>query len=217
MASGKKLQWTLSSNADSGAGSLRDTIQSINSLKAPSQVSYAAPTTINLASAGTGSSSHLAGELFKIQAGVKADHIPYKGAGPAYGDLVSGTVQMMFANMPSMLPQVRAGKLKGIAISGDRRNAILPDVPTFAESGVTEFSPVAGIGLLAPAGTPRAIVDKLSAAVQTATTQNQALAEKWSANAGELKGNTPDEFRAFIKAESVKWLDVVSRAGIKLD
>ncbi len=176
----------------------------------------AQPESMAAATLGPGSYYHLAGEWFGFGSGTKIKFIPYNTTSP-YADLVAGQVQLMFDALPAAVGNVRAGKLKLLALTGKTRHPNFPDVPTFAEAGLPDYTPTAWIGLLAPAGTPPAIVEKLSAAMQKATTQNPALIEKWRSYGGELKAMTPTEFSAFLKTDSAKWGQVVRQANVKLD
>jgi tripartite-type tricarboxylate transporter receptor subunit TctC len=176
----------------------------------------AQPESMAAATLGPGSYYHLAGEWFGFGSGTKIKFIPYNTTSP-YADLVAGQVQLMFDALPAAVGNVRAGKLKLLALTGKTRHPNFPDVPTFAEAGLPDYTPTAWIGLLAPAGTPAAIVEKLSAAMQKATTQNPALIEKWRSYGGELKAMTPSEFSAFLKTDSAKWGQVVRQANVKLD
>ena len=173
------------------------------------------PDTVTSATLGAGSYFHLAGEWFASNAGVKLRFVPYSTISP-YTDLMAGQVQVMFDALPAAVGSVRAGKLKLLALTGKTRHPAFPDVPTFAEAGIADYAPVAWQGILAPAGTPKAIVEKLSEAMQKAA-QNPQLAEKWRSYGGELKATTPAEFAAFIKADAAKWGQVVRQAGVKLD
>ncbi len=175
----------------------------------------ARPESLNVATQGVGSYSHLSGEWFGFAAGTKMSFVPYNSSSP-YSDLLAGQVQLMFDGLPAAAGNIRAGKLKLLAITGKARHPAFPDVPTFAEAGLPDYAPIAWQGLLAPAGTPKAIVDKLSAAMQKAA-QNPELAEKWRQYGGELRGNTPAEFTAFINADRAMWGKVVKQAGVKLD
>ncbi len=175
----------------------------------------ARPGSVTSATLGAGSYFHLAGEWFGFNAGVKLQFIPYASTSP-YSDLLAGQVQVMFDALPAAAGNIRAGKLKLLALTGKTRHPAFPDVPTFAEAGINDYTPVAWQGILAPAGTPKAIVDKISAAMQKAA-QDQPLAEKWRSYGGELKATTPAEFAAFIKTDATKWGQVVRQAGVKLD
>ena len=176
--------------------------------KEPGKYSYA--------SSGPGTSLHLSGELFKIMAGVDILHVPYKGAGPAYNDLVAGTVQMMFANITSMLPQVRGGKLKGLGVTSAVRSKAAPEIPAIAET-LPGYTATSYYGLGAPAGTPEPIVDKLEAAVTEALKQPE-LQRRW---ADELGLDMPQPGRAaftkFVAEDRERWAPAVKAANVKLD
>jgi tripartite-type tricarboxylate transporter receptor subunit TctC len=175
------------------------------------------PDALVAATSGVGSYSHLAGEWFAAGAGVKMRFIPYATTSP-YTDLVGGEqVQLMFDALPAAIGNVKAGKLKVLALTGKTRHPKFPDVPTFAELGLVNYSPTAWIGLFAPAGTPKPIVDKLADAMQKAATQNPALIEKWQSYGGELKAMTPEAFAAFLKEDNALWGEAIAKAGIKLD
>ena len=174
------------------------------------------PESVVAATQGVGSYSHLAGEWFAAGSGTKIKFVPYNTSNP-YTDVIAGQVNIIFDALPAAIGNVRAGKLKILALTGASRHPNFPDVPTFAEAGLGDYSPTAWIGLLAPAGTPKPIVDKLSAAMQKATTQNPALVDKWRSYGGELKAMTPEEFSAFIRSDSAKWAQAIRQAGIKLD
>lgn len=175
----------------------------------------AQPDSVMVATQGIGSYSHLSGEWFAAGAGTRIKFVPYNTSSP-YSDLLAGQVPLMFDGLPAAAGNIRAGKLKLLAITGKTRHPAFPDVPTFAEAGLPDYAPLAWQGLLAPAGTPQPIIDKLSAAMHKAV-QNPQLAEKWRQYGGELKAMTPAEFGAFIKADSAKWGQVVRQAGVKLD
>ena len=175
------------------------------------------PNALVAATSGVGSYSHLAGEWFASGAGVKMRFIPYATTSP-YTDLVGGEqVQLMFDALPAAIGNVKAGKLKVLALTGKTRHPKFPDVPTFAELGLVNYSPTAWIGLFAPAGTPTPIVDKLADAMQKAAAQNPALIEKWQSYGGELKAMTPEAFVAFLKEDNALWGQAITKAGIKLD
>ena len=169
------------------------------------------------ATSGVGSYSHLAGEWFASGANVKMRFIPYSTTSP-YTDLVGGQqVHAIFDALPAAIGNVKAGKLKILALTGKTRHPRFPDVPTFAEAGLTSYSPTAWIGLFAPAGTPKPVIDKLSDAMQKATTQNPGLVDKWLSYGGELRAMTPEAFTAFLKEDHALWGQAINRAGIKLD
>ena len=174
------------------------------------------PGKLNFASSGSGTSIHLAGELFKVMAGVQMTHVPYKGSSPAIQDLLGGQVQLMFDNLPSALPQIKAGKLRALAVTTANRTPALPDVPTVAEAGLPGFEASSWFGVLAPAGTPPAIIARLNAegVKWLATPEAKEKMQNLGANAA---GGTPDDFAAHIRAETVKWARVVKESGAKAE
>jgi len=176
----------------------------------------AQPGSVTAATSGVGSYSHLAGEWFASAAGVKINFVPYNTSSP-YADLVAGQVNVIFDALPAAIGNVRAGKLKILALTGKTRHPNFPDVPTFAEAGLPDYSPTAWIGLFAPAGTPTPVVAKLSDAMQKATAQNPELMAKWRSYGGELKGQTSAEFAAFLKQDDALWGPAIRKAGVKLD
>ena len=173
------------------------------------------PESVDVATSGVGSYSHIAGEWFASNAGVKMKFIPYNTSSP-YSDLVAGQVQLMFDALPVAIGNVKAGKLKILALTGKTRHPNFPDVPTFTEAGLMDYAPTAWTGLFAPAGTPKAIVEKLAQAMQKATSQNTALVEKWRSYGGELRAMTPQEFAQFLKTDSQLWGQAIAKANIKL-
>lgn len=174
------------------------------------------PGELNFASSGNGTSIHLSGELFKAMTGVDIVHVPYKGSGPAVVDLLGGQVQMMFDNLPSSAPQIQAGKLRALAVTSKERSPTLPDVPTMAEAGVPGYEALSWFGVLAPAGTPDAIVARLQAEIAKALA-DPAMRERFAELGAVPVGDTPAEFADFIGAETAKWAEVVQSAGIKLE
>lgn len=173
------------------------------------------PGQINYASAGSGSSSHLAMELFKSMAGVNLVHIPYKGTGPLLTDLVSGQVKLTIASAVPLAPQVRAGRLRGLAVTSPTRSAAFPDLPTIAET-VPGYAVVNWFGIMAPAGTPAAIVARINAALNAAL-QSPDLVRLLNARGADAAGGTPAQFAAVIKADYVKWAQVVKASGARVD
>ena len=171
---------------------------------------------VNCASGSNGSAGHLACELFKLQTGAPITHVPYKGGGPAMTDLLGGQVQMMFDNMASALPQIKAGKLKAFAVTTPKRSALAPDLPTMAEVGVKDFDVFTWWGLFAPAGTPPELVKRLSVEVGKALAAPD-LREKWLASGAEPAAGTPEEFKAFIGKELTKYARIVKESGAKVD
>ena len=181
-----------------------------------SLVAYAKanPGKLNFASGSTGSASHLAGEMLKSAAGIQMTHIPYKGGGPAVQDLIAGHVGLMFENMPSILPHVQAGRLRGIATTGPKRSAAIPELPTMIESGFPGFEAGSWYGIFAPAGTPPEIVDRIHAEVVKAL-KNPEMQKQLSAQGADPIGNSPQEFAAFIHGEIAKWAQVIKTSGAK--
>ena len=176
----------------------------------------AQPGKLNVASSGNGTSIHMAAELYKMMAGVDILHVPYKGSSFAMTDLLGGQVQLMFDNMPSALPQVKAGKLRALAVTSPKRSSALPDVPTMDEEGLKGFDATSWFGLLAPAGTPKDIIAKLNAAAVKALATPE-MRERLASQGAEAVGNTPDQFAAFIKAEIEKWAKIVKASGARVD
>lgn len=174
------------------------------------------PDSVVAATSGVGSYSHLAGEWFAANAGVKMNFVPYNTTSP-YADLVAGQVNVIFDALPAAIGNVKAGKLKILALTGKSRHPNFPDVPTFAEAGLPDYSPTAWIGLFTPAGTPNAVVEKLSDAMQKAAVQNPELMAKWRSYGGELKAQTPNDFSAFLKTDNQLWGQAIRGAGIKMD
>jgi tripartite-type tricarboxylate transporter receptor subunit TctC len=172
------------------------------------------PDKLNFASPGDGSGAHLAGELLKIDAGIKATHVAYKGIAPAVNDLLGGNVQMMFAGISTVLQHVKSGKLIALAIASPRRSPQLPDVPTVEESGLPGFDVTSWYGIVARAGTPPAVVQKLQRDMAEAL-GNEDVKGKLAGLGLEPVGNTPEAFDALIKTESRKWTDIVRKANIQ--
>jgi tripartite-type tricarboxylate transporter receptor subunit TctC len=174
------------------------------------------PTKYSFASSGTAGIGHMMGEMFLAATGTDMVHIPYKGAGPAVIDVVGGQVPVMFDNLPSSKAQIDAKKLRALAVAAPKRLSFYPDVPTFAEVGLKDVNDQAWYGLVAPAKTPKDIIDKLHAAAVKAV-NNPAVKEKLAAQGADPVGNTPAEFSAQIKVEFEKMKNVVTKKGIKLD
>jgi len=174
------------------------------------------PGKYSFASSGPGSSLHLSGELFKALAGVDIIHVPYKGAGAAYGDVISGTVHMMFANMPSMLPQVRGGKLKGLGVTSAERSRAAPEIPAIGET-LPGYVATSWYGLGAPTGTPEPIVARLEAAVADALA-NPEIQKRWRDDLGlDMPPPGRAGFAAFVAADRKAWEPAVKASGVKLD
>ena len=173
------------------------------------------PGKINMASSGLGTSVHLSGELFMAMTGVKMTHVPYRGAGPALTDLISGQVHVLFDNLPSSVEHIRAGTLRGLAVTTEQPSPALPGVPTVAET-VPGYEASAWFGMGAPKDTPRPIIDKLNAAINEALKDPEML-KKLADLGGTPIGGTPEDFGKVIAAETEKWRKVVEFAGVKLD
>lgn len=180
------------------------------------QLARQQPGKVTIASAGSGSLSHLSAELLKSSASLDLLHVPYKGAAPGVTDLLAGQVQSMIINIPTVLPLIRSGKLRALAATSSRRSAELPDVPTLAESGLPGYETVAWFGLLAPAGTPPAIVAQLHAQVQKSLQQAE-IRETLSRLGAEGSGMGPRDFSAFIRSEIAKYSAVIKSAAIKVE
>ena len=174
------------------------------------------PGKLSFGSGSTGSAGHLAGELFKTMAGVDMVHVPYKGAAPAMNDLVGGQIQLMFDNLASSLGQVKAGRIKAIAVTTAKRTPLAPDLPTVAESGLPGFDISTWFGVFAPAGTPREAQEKLHAQFTRALAAPD-VREKMLALGAEPVGTRPEEFAAYIKAEADKYARVIKASGAKVD
>jgi tripartite-type tricarboxylate transporter receptor subunit TctC len=174
----------------------------------------AQPGRLNYASAGPGSNAHLAAALFAAMAGVDLAHVPYRGTGPGLNDLAAGQVQLAIFGIPPVLPHVKRGALRALAVTGKRRSTELPDVPTVDEAGVPGYEVNPWYGLLAPAGTPAPIVARLSAEV-TKIVRAPDMRDKLAAQGAEAAGGTPEEFAAVIRTDTVLWTRVIREAGIK--
>ena len=174
----------------------------------------AQPGKLNYASAGVGSGIHLASVLFAEAAGVELTHVPYKGTGPALTDLLGGHVQIYFSSLPPAIGLVKAGKLRALGVTGLKRSAALPDVPTVAEQGLPGFEAVLHYGLIAPAGTPRPIIDKLNVALRAAL-KDPEVHRHLAAEGAEPLATSPDEYAADINREETKWRALVKKSGAK--
>jgi tripartite-type tricarboxylate transporter receptor subunit TctC len=174
------------------------------------------PDGITLGYSGNGTVAHLAGELAENAAGIKLRHIPYKGAAQAMTDLVSGQIDLYMSSVPTLLGQVRNGKLRPIVVTSLKRSAQLPDTPSLAESGYRGFDAVTWFGVLAPAGTPAAIVQQLNKAINEALKQPE-VAEKLRSEGGDVLGGTPEQFDQLLRAEVPRWGKIVKDSGASLD
>jgi len=176
----------------------------------------AKPDTLNFASSGNGQSTHLSGELFNAMAGIKLSHIPYKGSAPAVSDVIAGQVPLMFDTMLSAMPFVKSGKLKALGVTSPARSPAAPELPTIAESGLAGYSVFAWNGLLAPAGTPNAVIMRLSEELKKAMALPQ-VKDKFSAQGFAASWDTPDQFGGFLKGEVDKWTKTVKASGATLE
>jgi len=174
------------------------------------------PGQLNFTSSGAGSSTHLTGELLKQRAGIAMTHINYKGSGPALTDVMAGFVEIMFENLPSALPFINANKLKVLAVTGKDHSPVLKSVPTLAESGFPGFDMVSWQALVAPAGTPRAVVDRLNAEVAKVL-KTPEMKEKMTGLGTDVVANSPEQFAQYLREETAKWSKIVKDAGIKLE
>ena len=165
------------------------------------------------ASAGVGSFQHLGGELFKLEAGVDLLHVPFKGGGPAMIDVIGGHTKLLFSSLVQTTPHIRSGKLKALAVGGSKRNAVLPDVPTVAESGVPTYEAMNWWGLVAPAGTPAPIVERLHRVVQGVQTSAD-VQKQFATEGAEIVSMSAADFGAFMEKEMAKWGRVVKEGGI---
>ena len=176
----------------------------------------AKPGSLTFCSAGNGTVPHLAGELFKLRAGVDIIHIPYKGGGPAIIDLVGGQVNMMFATPIEVSQQVQAGRLRVLGATSQKRLPAFPDVPTLAESGYPGFEVASFFGVLAPAGTPPEIVNRLANDLALVMALPD-VHERFAAQSAEANVQGPEAFARFLTTERDKWADIVKRSGAKVD
>ena len=176
----------------------------------------AKPGALNFGSGGAGTSNHLAGELFNLVAGTRLVHIPYKGVNLAMQDVLSGNVHLVFIGIPAAAPHIKAGKLRALALVARHRSPALPEVPTVAEAGLPDFEVTTWYGILAPAGTPRNIIDRLNGEL-VKIMHAPELREKLAATGTEPLTSTPDEFAAYVQKEIAKWGDVIRKAGVKAD
>jgi len=176
----------------------------------------AKPGAMNYASSGTGSQYHLTGELFKTMSGTDIVHVPYKGSTGARNDILGGQVQMMFDTIATMSPSVEAGLVRALGTTGEERSPILPDVPTISEAGVAGFQASGWVGIVAPAATPKPIVERLNAEIQKILNSTE-IKESWAKQGVVPLSMTASEFGAFIAAEIEKWAKVAETAGVKIN
>jgi tripartite-type tricarboxylate transporter receptor subunit TctC len=172
----------------------------------------AKPGQLNYASSGPGTPYHMAGELFKAMSGTDIVHVPHKGSGEARNSVLGGHVEMMFDAIPTMAENVKAGQVRALATSGTKRSPVLPDVPTVAEAGVPGYESTIWLGLMAPAGTPKPVIDKLNTTIAEIM-QRPDIQKTWTAQGAEPQFMTPEEFDAFLRKDIEKWAYVVKKSG----
>jgi tripartite-type tricarboxylate transporter receptor subunit TctC len=187
----------------------------VSSVAALIALAKAKPGQLNFGSSGNGTAAHLAGELFRLKAGIDIVHVAYAGVAPALTDLMSGQIQMMFATSVAAIPFLKSGSLKALAVTSVERSPVLPDLPTMQQAGVADFDATTWHGLVAPAHTPAPIIDRLNKATIQALRQPD-VAKRLSGLGVDVVGDTPEAFAAYIKAESIKWGDVIKRAGVHI-
>jgi len=186
------------------------------SVKELIELARSQPGRVNYGSGGNGSTPHLAGAMFASMAGVALTHVPYKGTAPAMADLIGGQVQIAFLGIPTVLPHVKSGKLRVLAVTGKRRSPELPGVPTVDEAGVPGYELSPWYGLLAPAGTPREVVVRLGEEVSRVVRAPE-MKEKLAVQGAEVAGGSPEEFAALIRADTSTWSRVAKDAGIRIE
>lgn len=174
------------------------------------------PGQLNFGSGGVGTPVHMSGELLKLAAKIDIVHVPYKGAGPALSDLLGGHFQMMFPTLQSVMPHIKSGRLRVLAVTSEKRSAALPDVPTMADAGVPGVVSVAWFGVHGPAAIPAPIRTRLHAEI-VKTLQDPAVRNRFSNEGADIVGSTPQEFTRFVSAEIAKWTKVVKAAGLKAE
>ena len=187
-----------------------------NTVKELIALAKAKPEMLNFGSSGNGAPSHLAGEMFKSATGTRLVHVPYKGAGPAVNALLAGEIQVMFAPIVAVLPQVKAGRLRALGVTSAKRSAAAPDLPTLAETGLTGYEISSWFGLFVPASTPAAVVDKLFKETNRVLKSPDVI-ERFAKEGAEPVGSTPAEFNNYVRTEFVKYNKVIKDNGIKAD
>jgi tripartite-type tricarboxylate transporter receptor subunit TctC len=188
----------------------------VNSVKELIDYAKKNPGKLSNASSSNGSPGHVGGELFKYMTETEIVHVPYRGGSLAINDLIAGHVDLMFESLQSIATFASSGKVHALAVSGPKRSPAFPQLPTIAEAGVSGYVAATWTGVIAPAGVPRAIVDKLNAAINRAL-KTEAFKEKFAKIGDEPGGGSPEEFAETIRTDSAKWADVIKRAGVKLD
>ena len=189
----------------------------VNNAQDLARYAKANPNKLSFGSAGSGTSQHLAGEMFKMQTGTVMQHIPYKGAAQAIPDLVSGQIQLMFVGVPEALAHIRSGKLRALGVTSRERSPVIPDSVPFAEQGFPDFDVSAWFGMVSPAGTPRDIVARFHAEIVKAVSSKEVSARFANVGLDPLTSASPDQFAGFIRQEIAKWAPVVRASGAKAD
>jgi tripartite-type tricarboxylate transporter receptor subunit TctC len=187
-----------------------------NTVKELIALAKAKPEMLNFGSSGNGAPSHLAGEMFKSATGTRLVHVPYKGAGPAVNALIAGEIQVMFAPIVAVLPQVKSGRLRALGVTSAKRSAAAPDLPTLAETGLTGYEISSWFGLFVPASTPAAVVDKLFKETSRVLKSTDVI-ERFAKEGAEPVGSTPADFNNYVRAEFVKYNKVIKDNNIKAD
>ena len=186
----------------------------VNTVKDFITLAKSKPGALNYASSGVGSNYHMAGELFKNLTGTNILHVPYKGSSGARNDIISGQIEMMFDSVPSMAPMIQAGRVKALGTTGKMRSAILPDVPTLSEAGVPGYEATIWIGVMAPAGTPQAIITLLNTEINKILARADVV-EAWTKQGATAMSMTPEQFGDYVQSEIDKWARVINANGIK--
>jgi len=189
----------------------------VTSLKDLIALAKAQPGKLNCASGGTGGSIHLALEMFQLQTGTKFTHVPYKGSGPAVIDLAAGIVQLMFSTAPPVVPLIKAGKIRAIAVASNARSVFLPDVPTAREAGVPDFVADNWYGVLVPVGTPKAVIDRLFHEIVKGVVMPDARERLAGAGLDARPSRSPQEFGQFVQNDVARWAAVIKQANIRLE
>ncbi|HUP95213.1 MAG TPA: tripartite tricarboxylate transporter substrate binding protein [Burkholderiales bacterium] len=188
----------------------------VKSVKELIALAKSRPGQLNYGSPGNGSTTHLANELLKSMTGMQIAHVPYKGVAPAATDLISGNIQMMSGDLSTLMPHVRSGRMRPLAVTSSRRSTLLPDMPTVAEAGVPGYEAIGWFGVLVPAGTPAPIVERLNSAMLKGLAAPDAR-QRLSAFGGDVAVGTPEQFAAHIRTEAAKWGKLIKAIGLKPD
>ena len=188
----------------------------VKSIKELVALAKSKPNGLNYASSGTGTPYHMAGELFKVMAGVEIVHIPHKGSGEARTSVMSGQVEVMLDAITTMVPMARAGRVRALGTTGLKRSSVLPDVPTISEAGVSGYETTIWLGLMAPTGTPKPVIDRLNAEVMKIIARPD-VKKAWNEQGAEPMAMTPGDFEKYLNADIAKWAKIVKTSGMKAD